>query len=398
MNSRKLVIYFPFEQSGTWQAGSWLRLRGYTQDLNHIVSDFVYYGYSLPNEWNSPMFVPCTIHRRWRKIMALHNVLFCSKHFRLLAIVLRVLVERFSHIKEIDQLGTNILFYSHQDSFLAMYLHLTRQIPFVYDIHGIYAVQKEYTINYNWWKKLWFQLYLRHEEIVFNEAPYLNVVSKEMEEYIRSHYKVTGDILIAPDGIPAELQTYESIAPVSLEKYKVNGQKIILFAGSCKPMGGVRQLVETFMQSTELHRKAKLLLITTETRYLDGIETDAQVILIPPMLHVELVSYMKAADVIVCPDDENNEYNQICPHIKFYDALATGTPVVATNLSVNRNVVGDMYYPIFYFSKQGKTLEQALLEAIDYEQQSVDISISHLTYSYQMKQYWTKNKEVLLSK
>lgn len=394
---RRLVIYFPFEQSGTWQAGSWLRLRGYTQDLNHIVSDFVYYGYSIPQYLVIPTFIPCTIHRRWYKIMLLHNILF-SNHILFFSAVLRLLINRFSHVKEIDPLGKDILFYSHQDSSLAMYLHLTRQIPFVYDIHGIYAVQKEYTINCNWWKKFWFQLYLRHEEIVFNKAPYLNVVSKEMEEYIRSHYKVTGDILIAPDGIPAELQTYDSIAPVSLEKYKVNGPKIILFAGSCKPMGGARQLVETFMQSTELHRKAKLLLITTETRYLDGIETDAHVILLPSMPHVELVSYMKSADVIVCPDDEDNEYNKMCPHIKFYDALATGTPVVATDLSVNRNLVGDMSYPICYFSRQGNTLEQALLKAIDYERQSVDNGISHLTYSYQMKQYWTKNKEVLLSR
>lgn len=397
MNSRKLVIYFPFEQTPAWQAGSWLRLRGYTQGLNEIIPDYVYYGYGRPIDVDIPKFVSCTIHRRWYKLMFLHNVLF-NTGCRLLAYFIRLLIETLSHIKEIKGMGRNILFYSHQDSSLAMYLYLTCKIPFVYDIHGIFAVQKEYTINYNWWKKLWFQLYLRHEEIVFNKAPYLNVVSKEMEEYIRSHYKVTGDILIAPDGIPAELQTYDSIAPVSLEKYKVNGPKIILFAGSCKPMGGARQLVETFMQSTELHRKAKLLLITTETRYLDGIETDAHVILLPPMPHVDLVSYMKAADVIVCPDDEDNEYNKMCPHIKFYDALATGTPVVATDLSVNRNLVGDMYYPIFYFSKQGKTLEQALLEAIDYEHQSVDISISNLTYSYQMKQYWIKNKEVLLSK
>lgn len=394
---RRLVIYFPFEQTGTWQAGSWLRLNGYTQGLTQIVSDFVYYGYTISHCLDIPAFMPCTIQRRWYKLMFLHNVVF-NMGCRLLACFIRLLIETLSHVKEIDCVGNDILFYSHQDSSLAMYLHLTRKIPFVYDIHGIFAVQKEYTINYNWWKKIWFQLYLRHEEIVFKKAPYLNVVSKEMEEYIRSHYKVTGDILIAPDGIPAELQTYDSIAPVSLEKYKVNGQKIILFAGSCKPMGGVRQLVETFMQSTELHRKAKLLLIITETRYLDGIETDAQVILIPPMPHVELVSYMKAADVIVCPDDEDNEYNKICPHIKFYDALATGTPVVATDLSVNRNVVGDMNYPIFYFTKQGKTLEQALLEAIDSKHQSVDNGISQLTYSYQMKQYWTKNKDLLLNR
>lgn len=397
MNSRKLVIYFPFEQTQSWQAGSWLRLRGYTQGLNEIIPDYVYYGYGRPMDVDIPKFISCTIQRRWYKLMFLHNVLF-NMGCRLLAYFIRLLIEILSHVKEIDSVGNDVLFYSHQDSSLAMYLHLTRKIPFVYDIHGIFAVQKEYTINYNWWKKFWFQLYLRHEEIVFNEAPYLNVVSKEMEKYILSHYKVTGDILIAPDGIPAELQTYDSIAPVSLEKYKANGPKIILFAGSCKPMGGARQLVETFMQSTELHRNAKLLLITTETRYLDGIGTDAQVILIPPMPHVELVSYMKAADVIVCPDNEDNEYNKICPHIKFYDALATGTPIVATDLSVNRNVVGNMNYPIFYFSKQRKTLEQALLEAIDYEHQSVDISISHLTYSYQMKQYWTKNKELLLSK
>ena len=395
---RKLVIYFPFEQSGTWQAGSWLRLRGYTQGLNEIIPDYVYYGYSYPMDIDVPEFVSCTIQRRWYKIMLLHNILF-TNHILFSAAVLRLLIDRFSHVKEVDQFGKDILFYSHQDSSLAMYLHLTRKIPFVYDIHGIFAVQKEYTINYNWWKKLWFQLYLRHEEIVFNKAPYLNVVSKEMEEYIRSHYKVTGDILIAPDGIPAELQTYDSIVPVSLEKYKVNGQKIILFAGSCKPMGGARQLVETFMQSTELHRKAKLLLITTETRYLDGIETDAHVILLPSMPHVELVSYMKAADVIVCPDDEENEYNQICPHIKFYDALATGTPIVATDLSVNRNVIGDISYPICYFSENNTSLEEALLKAIEFKKLPLTLKdLLEKTYNYQMYGFWEQNSLKLLKK
>lgn len=394
---RRLVIYCPFAQSGIWQAGSQLRLRGYTQGLNQIISDFVYYGYSLPNEWNSPMFVPCTIHRRWRKIMALHNVLSYSKHFRLLAIVLKVMIERFSHVKEIDQLGANILFYSHQDSFLAMYLQLTRKIPFVYDIHGIFAVQKEYTINYNWWRKMWFQIYVRHEKIVFEWAPFLNVVSQEMAEYINKHYIVSGKIFVAPDGIPANLAVYNSKMPTDLSDYAMN-KKIILFAGSCKPIGGVNDLVSAFTKSSALQEKSLLLLVVTDNRFLEGVNWHQNIKVIPPMLHSELIGWMKAADVIVCPDNEDNEYNQICPHIKFYDALATGTPVVATDLSVNRNVVGDMSYPIFYFSKQGKTLEQALLEAIDYEQQSVDVSISRLTYSYQMKQYWTKNKELLLSK
>ena len=57
-----------------------------------------------------------------------------------------------------------------------------------------------------------------------------------------------------------------------------------------------------------------------------------------------------------------------------------------------------MNFPVFYFSKHGKTLEQALLEAIDSKRQLIDNDISQLTYSYQMEQYWIKNKEVLLSK
>lgn len=394
---RRLVIYSSFSQSESWQAGSQLRLRGYTQGLNEIIPDYVYYGYSHPHDWNALLFIPCTIHRRWHKIMALHNVLFCSKPFRLLAIVLKVLIERFSHVKEIDQLGANILFYSHQDSFLAMYLHLTRKIPFVYDIHGIFAVQKEYTINYNWWRKMWFQIYLHHEKVVFEQAPFLNVVSQEMAEYINNHYVVSGKILVAPDGIPANLDVYDSIMPTDLSDYAMD-KKVILFAGSCKPIGGVNDLVSVFTRSSEIQEKSVLLLVVTDTRFLEGINLNQNIKVIPPMLHSELIGWMKAADVIVCPDNEDNKYNKICPHIKFYDALAIGTPVVATDLSVNRNVVGDMNYPIFYFSKQGKTLEQALLEAIESKRQLIDNDISQLTYSYQMEQYWTKNKELLLNR
>lgn len=387
---RRLVIYSSFLQSESWQAGSQLRLRGYTQGLNEIIPDYVYYGYTNSHDWESPQFVPCTIHRRWRKIMALHNVLCGTKIFQLLAIVLKVLIDRFSHVKEIDQLGANILFYSHQDSFLAMYLYFTRRIPFVYDIHGIFAVQKEYTINYNWWRKIWFQIYLQHEKVVFERAPFLNAVSQEMAEYINKHFDVSGKILVAPDGIPANLEVYDSIMPTDLSDYAMD-KKVILFAGSCKPIGGVNDLVSTFSKSSTLQEKSVLLLVVTDTRFLEGINLNQNIKVIPPMLHSELIGWMKAADVIVCPDNEDNEYNKICPHIKFYDALATGTPIVATDLSVNRNVVGNMNYPIFYFSKQGKTLEQALLEAIDCRLQSVDNDISHLTYAYQMKQYWTKN-------
>lgn len=387
---RRLVIYSSFLQSESWQAGSQLRLRGYTQGLNEIIPDYVYYGYTNSHDWETQQFVPCTIHRRWRKIMALHNVLCGTKIFRLLAIVLKVLIERFSHVKEIDQFGTNILFYSHQDSFLAMYLHLTRRIPFVYDIHGIFSVQKEYTINYNWWRKMWFQIYLQHEKVVFERAPFLNAVSQEMAEYINKHYDVSGKILLAPDGIPANLEVYDSIMPTDLSDYAMD-KKVILFAGSCKPIGGVNDLVSTFSKSSTLQEKSVLLLVVTDTRFIEGINLNQNIKVIPPMLHSELIGWMKAADVIVCPDNEDNEYNKICPHIKFYDALATGTPIVATDLSVNRNVVGEMNYPIVYFSKQGKTLEQALLEAIDCKHQSVDNGISQLTYAYQMKQYWTKN-------
>ena len=396
MIQRKLIIFSPFKENGSWQAGSLLRFHGYTNGLENTIPNIIHYGYGMSNAVHASQFVSCTIHRRWRKIMFIHNVLFFGT-LRFFSFLLRIIIENYSHVKELDQLGRNVLFYSHQDSSLATYLHITRNVPYVYDIHGIFAVQKEYTINYNWWKKFWFRIYLKHERIVFENAPFLNVVSREMAVYIQSNYNVSGRILLAPDGIPDTIENYQLTPMVNLDVYRGNGKKIILFAGSCKPMGGAKQLLETYLQSKALQDEALLLLITTDNRYLEGVDRNENVKIIPPMLHTELIGYMKAADVIVCPDNEDNVYNQICPHIKFYDALATGTPIVVTDLSVNRNIMKNMNYPVFYFSKKGVSLENSLLKAIKVEHCSIDIEmLSNLTYAYQMKEYWKMNLELLL--
>ena len=164
-------------------------------------------------------------------------------------------------------------------------------------------------------------------------------------------------------------------------------------------MGGAKLLVETYLQSKALRDEAMLLLITTENRYLEGVDRNENVKIIPPMLHTELIGYMKAADVIVCPDDEENEYNQICPHIKFYDALATGTPIVATDLSVNRNVIGDISYPICYFSENNTSLEEALLKAIEFKKLPLTLKdLLEKTYNYQMYGFWEQNSLKLLKK
>ena len=94
------------------------------------------------------------------------------------------------------------------------------------------------------------------------------------------------------------------------------------------------------------------------------------------------------ADIIVCPDIYGNKYNEITPHIKLYDAIASGRNVVASDFEVNRALFGEEKYNVSYFSfLQKHSFKNALLSALSTNNHPHQQDLEGLTYSFRTRKY-----------
>ncbi len=395
---KELVILVPYLRDLTSNWGTPIRIKGYTDGLGEIVSNYMFVSPSRPTYIDSNKYVALNIHRRWAKILLMHNILYVRLPF--LAKIISYLIENFSGINNLGVFKrSDLLIWAHQDSTLAMYLKLTRAIPIVYDVHGLFDIQKEYREKMNLWRKLWFDMYLRHEQVIMRKADFINAVSFKMEEYIIKRFLPLGKVLVAPDGIPDSVEEYSEIKPKDLSMVFSRKKRVILFAGSFKPIGGGRELVEEYMASNAIMDEYSLLLIgdgPDKGIIRDKINrmTNGEILIFSPVSHQELIAYMKGADVIVCPDIVNNEYNKMVPHIKLYDAVASGTSVVATDLPVNRALFPEGE-GVFYFNFGDGSFEKAILKASS-EQKRYDVcKLNKLTYKQRLIDYMDKYKTQL---
>jgi len=396
--NKKLIIFTPFLTDFTPSNGSTIRIAGYTKGLNELGIDYTFFSSLKPDYVSDEKFIKCSINRKWLKFFVLHNLLFSSTWLRPFSYFLRFILLNIQGVKEVILITDERLIWTHQEYTLSLFLFFVKQRPFIYDIHGFFDIQREYRVNLNKWRKLWFDLFLIQERIVINVAPYLNIVSNRMKQYVNDNFSPQGIMLTAPDGIPDHLSVYESV--VSNSRFRIDNsiavtEKIILYAGSFKNIGGVTELVKVYCANKEINKQAVLLLIGSGQEenniatFLEASDCSHRVFHIKSMPHKELIVYMKGADVIVCPDIYGNEYNEMTPHIKLYDAIASGKNVVASDFEVNREMFDDKEFNIYYFNydKRDSFREKIILAMTNITDKSKSTKLESLTYSSRTKEY-----------
>lgn len=393
--NKRLIIFAPFFSNLEPSSGTTIRIAGYTKGFNEMGVNYLFYSKVKPSYVNDKDHIKCNIKRRWSKLLVLHNILYSK--LRILSYPLRLLINWLSGVKELKPYLNNSIILTHQENSLALYLYFTQKQLFIYDVHGFFDLQQKKKKELNAWKSIWFGLNTLHESIVLKEAPFLNVVSEAVKTYVIHRFLPKGELFIAPDGVPEDISVYERIQP-KFEIKKANGvnetEKIILFAGSFKKYGGILELLKTYLSVPEINQQATLIIIgagdgeTNVKRILSESVISKKVHRINKIPHHELIAIMKTVDVIVCPDIEGNRFNEITPHIKLYDAIASGTNVVATGFQVNKDLFPSKEFNIFYFShSKPETFKQAILEALEKKPDALNQSIKNLTYYSRANHY-----------
>jgi len=250
-----------------------------------------------------------------------------------------------------------IIFSEYLDNAIGYYLQKQRLIgSCINDIHGMavneFKYKKSYSLQENIINKIKYIIAIKLDKKVFNFVDGFIFASKGMQNYFYKQYpnikNKNNTIVPYLLGDSAVKQTVDEVLKIKIiQKYKLTKkEKIIFFAGAFKDIGGVLDLVDSFIQVTKQKNDIKLFLIgmgenieiIKEKIKINHLKD--KVILAGTIDYKDLRTYQDIADIIVCPDRQNIFSNFIF-HLKYLDSLMSNKIVINGNfksvLEINKN-------------------------------------------------------------
>lgn len=296
------------------------------------------------------------------------GVLFSSKEKRVLQALLTILptalvYKMFSN--KLEQIYNklrmlrnedieNLIFFTYLDNSLAYLLFKKGKIPFyVNDIHGVATIEfkyKEYVKIKDKFINLFKYSFAKIlDKKVFYYADGFIFVSEAMKNYFLKEYQFIKNkkLMIVQDGINKNLccDKVDCDLLKSLKKlyYLKSNEKVLLFVGRFKNLGGVLDLIDSFNIILKSKKDVKLLLVgdgEDNKQAIANVEKyniGNSVIFAGTIPYKQLVTYQALADVLICPD-KDHPYSQMVPHIKYFDALLSCKPVINGSFDVIKEI------------------------------------------------------------
>ncbi len=357
--AKQLLIYTRRWDLDEISNASGIRICGLSNELERTGIDYLF---AAPVR---PHFIP---EQRYREVecgplteffIRLYLVL---RRMGLRLRLLELIIDRDDGIRALARLGRNMFMLSHQEMAVPLYIHFRFRQKFIYDVHGIIHLQKEYFPNLTPRLKLYFLLNLYFiEPLVYTRAAFINVVSERMARYLSRRFKRTlEDFCVVPDGLLNEKICHGcgGIHPDTLRRtlgIRPDDQ-VLFFAGSFKKIGGVHLLAEVFTRLARENDRLKLILIgdgqmrdaVISILSRRGYLKEGRAVLIPSIPYQDLYVYQQLASVIVIPNLAN-PYIAMTRNIKVFDSLASGKPLAAASFPVLREAFPEREGWITYF-------------------------------------------------
>lgn len=374
---KSILVLCPFRVNFTPTGGSPIRIKGYTTGLLKEGVDLIFAAPVKPDYINEKQFLHFTLKRYVSKLLLLHNLLYYQKGLGFISLILRFIITMIPEIKKVKRTATNKIIISHQENTVALFLYIVYKIDFIYDVHGIQAIQLDYKINLSSWRRFWFNLSLKHERIMFNHIKYVNSISNEMDQFLYEQMGFQGKCFRAPDGLLNKIKHTDALDDSFSRLLSSSEFKDILFFGEFKKFGGIDFLTNTFVEMVHADRRLRLVAIG-KGHLLKDILYKAKknnlaenFIHIPQIPFTQLYQIMLRVDSIVIPDIPSI-YNEMIPHIKLYDAFSSGKPVVVPGFQVNRRTIEEFELGNVVFFEPGNS--DSLISSIykSFEMESSD--------------------------
>ncbi len=159
-------------------------------------------------------------------------------------------------------------------------------------------------------------------------------VSPAARQFAEQHIK--GEFVVIPNGVNTAHFSPEA-AP--LPQYR-DGKLNIVFVGRLEARKGVKYLIEAFARLQQDLPQSRLLIVGPGTRLRRQCEAQAgflglrDVVFVGPVAYDELPRYYRTADIFCSPATGRESFGMV-----LLEAMASGVPIVATDIEGYRNVV-----------------------------------------------------------
>jgi len=261
--------------------------------------------------------------------------------------------------KEKFKINRSIIFFEYLDNSMALFLNKQNIIgEYINDVHGSARLEFLHKRPNTLLKKCLnmskYVVAIILDRRMYKNANKIIFLSEAMKEYFEKYYNfiASNDNYVIRDGV-SRSQCRKIANKNSVEKYKKSlnispKDRVVMFAGSFKDLGGVLDLLKSFnflVREKKMHNLKLLLLGDGECykdakRFISINQLEERVIMIGRTPYSELKNYQELADVIVCPDKQH-PLSELVPHIKYFDSLVSEKIVIngsfASISSINKN-------------------------------------------------------------
>lgn len=379
-----LVIFTTRRDICNAQGGSSIRIKGYTTYLKRLGVRYKFAGLIKPLYVEQEDFIYLRFGKGILRLIQLYNIVH---KVPIVSEILRRRIIQDHGVRSLVRHGEGVYIWSHQNGSVPLFLKLAVGQRFIYDVHGILQVQLDYLKGSSLKQKMFFLLSLFEERMVFKAADVVNAVSEPMKTFIAKSFGTKMDrIVVARDGFlrsqPRQVSYGQTVR--LRKKFGIqNGDRIIFFAGNFKRFGGVHHLVDAFCSLAQAIDGLKIFLVGTGQmeelifRKIKNYRLNDRFIHIRSIDYDELHRYQQLSTLIVCPDiDDTN--NRLTPHIKVFDSILSGRPVVASRFEIVEQVFPEDQGFIKYFEPSDvNDMKKAILYALghlrDFEKPSKDV-------------------------
>lgn len=239
----------------------------------------------------------------------------------------------------------------HNPAFIALMLKNKVDSPILFDMNGLIECEMKLNARYSIKNNILYQLYTKFEKKILLESDAISTPSEEMGKYITSEFGIPSEkVFTIPDGVDIEL--FKNIEKERIEKIRTDfgtlDKKVVMYVGHISPLHDSLNLIKSFylVNKNLKERKKEVAFViithgpapTIEKRYIELTQGLDNLIQHPPIPHQDLPLYLKAADVLVIPYADDMFTNMV-PHLKTFEYMASGTPIVATRTKGNENIL-----------------------------------------------------------
>lgn len=265
----------------------------------------------------------------------------------------------------------------------------------VYDMHSSLPQQLS-NFKFTRSRRL-IELFERLEGATIASAQAVITICPELYQYVRERHPEKYNKLIENVADNSAVFGERAVERDLKKQYRLNGEKVVLYAGTLEPYQGIDMLIESAARVLQRHPHVRFMVVGGHAEQVAAYHTRAQRLGVggqflftgqrPPE---EIPQFMQLASVLVSPRLEGNN-----TPLKIYSYLRSGIPIVATNHLTHTQVLNAEVAALTECTPE--SFAQGLLRVLEDEAYRREIArnaraLAEREYSYEA--YLRKTREV----